>query len=156
VNVDAELKIILCSVDRASLHNLVNETNLVHSFCLCILSILFITSTCFRPIQVHHQEEQLYLCDTWYLLFCTADCLVCRMNSILHTRQSAIQTNKYQVSHKYSCSSWWWTWIGLKHVEVINKIDKIHRQKLCTKLVSFTRLNIMFRSSWMPALLYEF
>jgi len=27
---------------------------------------------------------------------------------------------------KYSCSSWWWTWRGPKHVEIINNIDKIH------------------------------
>jgi len=27
----------------------------------------------------------------------------------IHTRQSSIQTNKYQVSHRYSCFSWWWT-----------------------------------------------
>jgi len=46
-------------------------------YCWCILSILFITSTCFRPLQVHHQGEQLYLCDTWHLLFCMDDCPVC-------------------------------------------------------------------------------
>jgi len=59
---------------------LVNETNLVHYLFLVqvrILSILFITSTCFGPLQVRRQEEQLYLCDTWYS-FCIADCLVCR------------------------------------------------------------------------------
>jgi len=89
VNVDVELKINVCSVDHASLFNLVIETNLVHSFSQCISSILFITSTCFGPLQVHHQEEQLYLC---------------RME--FHTAyQTAVQNNKYQVSHKYSCSS---------------------------------------------------
>jgi hypothetical protein len=36
------------------------------------------------------------------------------------------QNNKYQVLHKYSYSSWWWTWRGPKHVEVINKIDEIY------------------------------
>jgi hypothetical protein len=61
-------------------------------------------------------------------------------HSILHTRQSAIQNNKHQLSHKYSCSSWWWTCRGLKHVEVINKIDEIHWEKLCPKLVSFMTL----------------
>ena len=35
--------------------NLVNETNSVHDL-KCILSIIFITSTCFGPLQVHHQE----------------------------------------------------------------------------------------------------
>ena len=67
----------LCSTDRASLYNLVNETNLVHSlFLVYFVNFLFITSTCFRPLQVHHQEEQLYLCNTWYFVFCIADCLV--------------------------------------------------------------------------------
>ena len=66
------------------LYNLVNETNLVHYFSYCISSILFLTSTCFGPLQVHHQEERLYLSDTWYLLFCTADCLVCMPDSQLY------------------------------------------------------------------------
>jgi len=55
----------------------------------CISSILFITSTCFRPLQVHHQEEQLYVCKTWYLLFCIAYCLVCRMEWLHPAYQSA-------------------------------------------------------------------
>jgi len=42
-----------------------------------------------------------------------------QLHSILHTSHSATQNNKYQVLHKYSCSSWWWTWRGPKHVEVI-------------------------------------
>jgi len=25
----------------------------------------------------------MYLCDTWYLLFCIADCLVCRMECFI-------------------------------------------------------------------------
>jgi len=40
------------------------------------------------------------LCDTWYLLFCVDDFLVCRVEY-----QSSIQNNNYQVSHKYSCFS---------------------------------------------------
>jgi hypothetical protein len=36
--------------------DLINETNLLHTlFSQCILSVLFITSTCFGPLQVHHQ-----------------------------------------------------------------------------------------------------
>ena len=57
-----------------------------------------------------------------------ADCLVCRIHPSIHpaSRQTAIQNNKYQMSHKYSCSSWWWTWRVPKHVEVINKIDELY------------------------------
>ena len=60
---------VLCSVDCASLYNLVNKTNLVHNLFLVHLSI----STCFGRLWAHHQEEQLCLCDTWYLLFCVDD-----------------------------------------------------------------------------------
>ena len=90
-------KLILCFVDCASLYNLVNKTNLVHNLFFVYLSI----STCFRRPWAHHQGKQLCLCDTWYLLFCVDDCL----NSTLHTRQSSTQNNKYQVSHKHSCTS---------------------------------------------------
>jgi len=36
------------------------------------------------------------------------------------------QHSSFYILHKYGCSSWWWTWEGLKQVEVINKIDEIH------------------------------
>ena len=44
------------------------------------------------------------------------------------------------MSHKHSCSSWWWTWRGPKHVEVINKNWWNLLRILRTTLVSFTRL----------------
>ena len=50
--------------------------------------------------------------------------------------QSSRQHYNYQVSHKLSCFSWWWAHSGPKHVE----IDKYSKNKLCTKLVLFTRL----------------
>jgi len=65
----------------------------------------------------------MYLCDTCYLLLCMEDCLVCRVD----TRQSFIQNNKYQVSHKYSYFSWWWAHSRLKYVEKRNK----HTKKNC-------------------------
>jgi hypothetical protein len=49
------------------------------------------------------------------------------MHSTLHTRHSSIQINKYQVSHKHSCFSWWWAHSRPKHVE---KRDK-HTKKNC-------------------------
>jgi len=45
----------------------------------------------------------------------------------LHTRQSSIQNNKYQVSHKHSCFSWCWAHSRSKHVEERNK----HTRKNC-------------------------
>ena len=66
----------------ASLYNLVNKANLVHNLFLVYLSI----SACYGRLCAHHQEKQLCLCDTWYLLFCVDGCLVCRV----HTRQSSI------------------------------------------------------------------
>ena len=63
--------------------NLVNKAKLVHNlFLVCIL--LF--PTCFGRLCDHHQEKQLCLCDTRYLLFCMDYCLVCRVCT-LHTRQ---------------------------------------------------------------------
>ena len=45
---------MLCFVDCASLYNLVNKAKLVHSFsCVC----LFLFSTCFGRLCVHHQEK---------------------------------------------------------------------------------------------------
>ena len=59
--------------------------------------------------------------------------LVCRVQ----TRQSSIQDNKYQVSHKYRCFSWWWAHSRPKHVEKRNK----HAKKNCAaSLALFARL----------------
>ena len=54
----------------------VNKANLVHNLFLVYLSI----STCFTRLCAHHQEKQLCLCDTWYMLFCVDDCLVCTLH----------------------------------------------------------------------------
>ena len=46
------------------------------------------------------------------------------------------QDNKYQMLHKHTCFSWCWAISRPKHAE----IDKHTKNKLCTKLVLFTRL----------------
>jgi hypothetical protein len=38
----------------------------------------------------------------------------------------------HQVSVTYSYYSWWWTWRGLKHVQVINKIDETYWEYCAT------------------------
>jgi hypothetical protein len=124
----SRLRFFLCSVDRASLYNIVNEIKLVHDLFLVYFVNLIYNLYMFRSspstssggTTVFMRHLVLVIPYSW--LSGMQD----GMHSSLHTRQSAIQNNKYQVSHKYSCSSWWWTWRRPKHVKVINKIDEIH------------------------------
>jgi hypothetical protein len=44
-----------------------------------------------------------------------------------YTRQSSTQNNKYQVSHKHSCFSWWWALSCPENVEKRNE----HTKKNC-------------------------
>ena len=62
---------------------------------------------------------------TWYLLFC-GTCYSVWM-TVWYAWQSSIQNNKYQMSHKYSCFSWWWAHSRPKHVGKRNK----HTKKNC-------------------------
>jgi len=53
--------------------SLVNKAKLVYNIFLLHLLLVYIyisISTCFGRLCAHHQEKQLCLCDTWYLLFC--------------------------------------------------------------------------------------
>ena len=70
-------QIQFCPCNRKSGCVLVNKANLAHNLFLVYLSI----SICFERLCVHHQEKQVCLCDTWYLLFCVADCLVYRVHN---------------------------------------------------------------------------
>ena len=69
---------------------------------------------------------------------------------LLHTRQPSTQNNKYQVSHKHSFFSWWWSHSRPKHVEIDEY--KCTKNKLCTKLVLFT---ILYRDSWSKNIKYK-
>jgi len=60
------------------------------------------------------------------------------LSTLYMTRQSSTLNNKFQLSHKYSCFSWWWAHSRPKHVE----IDKYTKNKLCTKLVLFKRFGV--------------
>ena len=111
-------------VDRASLYNRVDKANLVHNFSQYVYFFSLHVSGDFVPII---RRNNCYLCDIWCLLLCVNDFLVCRVESTLHTRPSSTQSDKYQVSHKYSCFSWWWAHSRPKHIEKRNK----HTEKNC-------------------------
>ena len=52
------------------------------------------------------------------------------MQGGIHCTLRTRQNNKYQVSHKYSCFSWWWAHSCPKHVETKNK----HTKKNCSPI----------------------
>ena len=113
--------------------SLVNKANLVHNlFLVCLFLEHLSTSPCFGQLRNHHQEKQFCFCDTWYCRWLSG----IQEHMLLRTRQSSTQNNKYQVSHKHSCFSWWWARSCPKQVE----IDKYTKNKLCTKLALFTIL----------------
>ena len=82
---------------------------------------------------------------------------VMQEHMLLHTRQSCRsictfipdshpQNNKYQVSHKHSCFSWWWAHSLPKHVEIdiyIYTNNKCSKNILYTNLALFTRLKLI-------------
>jgi len=103
---------------------------LVTQFFFLIHLLLF--STCFRQLCTHHQENLPY---SLYM----DDCLVCRAHTALHTRQSFIQSDIYQVSHRYGKFSWWWAHSCLKHVEKSNKRINCAPSWFC--LQDYTRMH---------------
>ena len=103
----------LCFVDLASPYNLVNKANLVHNFSYCVYFFSLNVSGDYLPIIRRNN--------------CIYATLVLVFHSTLHNRQSSMQNNKYQVSHKYICFSWWWKHSCPKHVEKWNK----HTKKKC-------------------------
>jgi len=101
---------ILSSVDRASLHNLVNETNLVHDLFLVYFVNFIYNLYMFRTSPAPSSGGTTVFMRHLVLVILYA-------GAYTPAYKSAIQNNKYQMLHKYSCSSWWWTWRGPKHVE---------------------------------------
>jgi len=93
-------------------------------------------STCFGRLLAHHQKKKTVFLR--HLMFVIVYWWLSGMQEhmLLHTRQSSTQNNKYQVSQKHSCFSWWWAHSRPKHEE----IDKYIKNKLCTKLGLFTRI----------------
>jgi len=69
-----------------------------------------------------------------HLVFAT----LCGWLSGMH---STTQSDKYQVSHRYSYSSWWWAHSRLKHVEKRNKHTKKNRAPIWLYLQDFTRMH---------------
>jgi len=57
-------------------------------------------------------------------------------------KQSATQSDKYQVSHRYSCFSWWWAHSRPKHVEKRNKHTKKKHAPIWLYLQDYTGMQV--------------
>jgi len=67
---------------------LVNDQLDAQFFSMC----LFHFSTCFEQLRAHHQENQLYQYNLWYMSLCVCDRFVCRPAD-LHTKRSQTQSD---------------------------------------------------------------
>jgi hypothetical protein len=72
---------------------IVNDQLDHNSFSIC----LFQFSTCFEQTRSHHQENQLYQYNIWYMSLFVGDRLVCRSVPDLNTRRSPTQSDTYQM-----------------------------------------------------------
>jgi len=73
---------VLCFVDRESWYNSCKQP----TWRTIIFSTrLFQFSTCFEQPRAHHQENQLYHYDIWYMSLRVGDRLVCKSGSSLPT-----------------------------------------------------------------------
>jgi hypothetical protein len=101
------------------------------TWCTIVFSIFIFFSTCFERQCTHHQEKQLYLCDTWYLLFCVDEGVVCIPDSnrhrIISTKCRINTVITLDDGHRVARNMKW-------------KINKHTKKTLCTKLALFSRL----------------
>jgi hypothetical protein len=119
---------------------LVNRTNLVQK--VFLIGLLFF-STCFGQLCALNQEKIPYPCNTWNFSLYVEDCLVCKPESALHTRQLCIYSDKYRTSHRYGIFSWWWAHSWPKYVEKSNKhIKKKHCATSWFYLQEYTRMQV--------------
>jgi hypothetical protein len=82
---------------------------------------LFQFSTCFEQPRAHHQENQLYQYNIWYVSLWPSSMQVGKFLPDLHTRRSPTPSDTYQMLYWYSWFSWWWARGCSKDVQNWNK-----------------------------------
>jgi hypothetical protein len=85
---------------------------------------LFQFSTCFEQPRAHHQENQLYQYNIWYVSLCVGDSLVCRSGRNCSSFPTCIQDGQSDTYHMFYWYNWlslWWARGCSKHVENWNK-----------------------------------
>ena len=114
----------------------VNKANLVHSFSQYVYFFSLHVSGDYVPIT----RRNNYLCDTWYLLFCVYDCLVCLLmlayQTVIHTAVSPddghivarnIQRKEINILRKNCAPSWLYLqdYTGLHGQQNVKKYEYI-------------------------------
>jgi hypothetical protein len=66
-------------------------------FSICLFQI----STCFEQPRAHHQENELYQYNIWYVSLCVGDRLVCRWESTFPT--PILDDHLHRVTHTRCC-----------------------------------------------------
>jgi hypothetical protein len=104
---------------------------------------LFQFSTCFEQPHAHHQENQLYQYNIWYVSLVVGDRLICRSGrNSFPTCTLDGQSDTYQMLYWYNWFSLWWAWGCSKHVENWNK----HIEKRIVRQVG--HLQELYRDAW--------
>jgi hypothetical protein len=109
-----------------------------HLVCIALCrwpSSMQVGSTCFEQPRAHHQENQLYQYNIWYVSLCVGDRLVCR--SALH-----VSSNLVLIIRRINCIS---TTSGMGHSDRL--VCRSGRNPTCTldghlHRVSYTRCSI--------------
>jgi hypothetical protein len=129
-------------------------------YCLfCVFCVSFVCKCvlyyCHRVVtQLQLRRKKIYIYIYIYVCVCVYIYIICERDmdgclvwkaefySAPHTRQSSIQSAKYEVSHRYGIFSWWWAYSYPKHVEKSNKHIKnncapswFHLQDPCARYV---------------------
>ena len=91
-----KLNFIFCS-PCISLWFLVNDQLDAQFFSI----YLFQFFTCFEQTRAHHQENQLYQYNIWYMSLCVGDRFVCRSESSFPT--CTRNGNRHRVTHTRCC-----------------------------------------------------
>jgi len=80
---------------------------------------LFKFSTCFEQPRAHHQENQFYQYNIWYMPICVGDRFVCRLerNCKTCTRDGHRHRVIYTRWRTIQLILWWWARGYSKHVK---------------------------------------
>jgi len=126
----------------------INCINTTSGICHSVSVTVSCAGRKFEQPRAHHQENQFYQYNLWYMSLCLGDRFVYRSESSwpfrvqvgkflsdLHTKRSTTHSDICQKLYWYNWFSWWWAQGCSKHVQNWNK----YIEKKCASSWSFTK-----------------